>query len=146
MCKIQIIEIKEAAEKWRNGQGKSSDEERHKNDSFVGVLCRNSHATPDSPRTQLFRWQNPSFHKMQKIGLRNDRHVVTGEWKLAIGINGQNDWNNNVLFLPLGGHRNPSDEVGRLENSENREAAQEKSEILGSELKKTCRHDYKLAP
>jgi hypothetical protein len=51
MCKIQIVEIKEAMEKWRNGQGKSSDEERHKNDGFVGVLYRNSHPAPDSPRT-----------------------------------------------------------------------------------------------
>jgi hypothetical protein len=67
MCKIQIVEIKEAAEKWRNRQGKPSEEERHKNDGFMGVLCRNSHPTPDSPRTQLFQRQNPSFHKMKEI-------------------------------------------------------------------------------
>jgi hypothetical protein len=67
MCKIQIVEIKEAAEKWRNGRGKPSDEERHKNDGFVGVLCWNSHPALDSPRTQFFWRQNPTFHKMQKI-------------------------------------------------------------------------------
>jgi hypothetical protein len=55
MCKIQIIEIKEAAEKWRNGQGKPSDEERHKDNGFMGVLYRKGHPTPDLPRTQLFR-------------------------------------------------------------------------------------------
>ena len=37
MCKIQIVEIKEVTKKWRNRQGKSSDEERHKDDGFVGV-------------------------------------------------------------------------------------------------------------
>jgi hypothetical protein len=129
MCKIQIIEIKEVSEKWRNGQGKPSDEERHKDDSFVGVLCQNGHPEPDLARTQLFRRQNPSFHKMQEIRLRNDRHVVTGKWKLAIGTNGQNDWSSSTLSLPLGGHRNLSGGVGRLENSENREAAEEKSKI-----------------
>jgi hypothetical protein len=129
MCKIQIVEIKEVTKKWRNRQGKSSDEERHKNDGFVGVLCRNSHPALESPRTQLFQRQNPSFHKMQEIELRNNIHVVTCKWKLAIGINGWNDWNSSALSLPLGGHRNLSGGVGRLRNSENREAAEEKSEI-----------------
>jgi hypothetical protein len=127
MCEIQIVKIKEAAKKWRNGQGKPSDEERHKYDGFVGVLCWNSHPVPDSPRTQLFRRQNPSFHKMQEIGLRNDRHMATGKQKLAIGINGQNDWSSSTLSLPLGGHHNLLGEVGWLKNSENREAAEEKS-------------------
>jgi hypothetical protein len=129
MCKIQNIEIKEATEKYRNGQGKPSDEERHKDNGFVGVLCRNGHPTPDLLRTQLFLRQNPSFHKIQEIRLRNDKHVVTGKWKLAIGINGRNDWSSSTLSLPLGGHRNLSGGVGRLENSENRETAEEKSKI-----------------
>ena len=60
---------------------------------------------------------------------RNDRHVITGKWKLAIGINGRNYWSSNVLSLPLRGHRNLSDGVGGLENSENREVAEEKSNI-----------------
>jgi hypothetical protein len=129
MCKIQIVEIKEAAEKWRNRQGKPSDEERHKDNGFVGVFCRDGHPTPDSPRTQLFRWQNPSLCKMQEIGLRNDRHVVTGKWKLAVGINGRNDWSSSALSFPLGGHCNLSGGVGRHKNSESREAVEEKSEI-----------------
>jgi hypothetical protein len=129
MCKIQIIENKKAAEKWRYGQGKPSDEERHKDNDFMGVLCRYGHPTPDSPRTQLFQRQNPSFHKMQETGFRNDRHVITGKWKLAIGINGWNEWNSSALSFPLGDHRNLSDGGDRLKNSESREAVEQKSEI-----------------
>jgi hypothetical protein len=66
---------------------------------------------------------------MQKIGLRNYRHVITDKWKLAVGINGQNDWNSDALSLSLGSYHNILGGVGRLENSENREAAEEKSEI-----------------
>ena len=81
---------------------------------------------PDPPRTQFFRWQNPSFHKTQKIGLKNDRHVITGEWKLVVKINGRNDRNSDLLSLPLGSHHNLSGGVGRLENPENRERQRRK--------------------
>jgi hypothetical protein len=37
MCKIQIVEIKKATKQWRSRQGKPLDEERHKDDGFVGV-------------------------------------------------------------------------------------------------------------
>jgi hypothetical protein len=66
---------------------------------------------------------------MQKIGIRNDRHVVTGEWMLAVGINGRNDQNSGTLSLSLGSHHNLSGGVGKLENPENREVAEKKSEI-----------------
>jgi hypothetical protein len=33
----------ETVEKWRNRKGKPSNEERHKNNGLVGVLCQNSH-------------------------------------------------------------------------------------------------------
>jgi hypothetical protein len=39
MCEIQIVKIKEAAEKWRSWQGKPSDEERYEDNSFMSVLC-----------------------------------------------------------------------------------------------------------
>jgi hypothetical protein len=66
---------------------------------------------------------------MKKIGLGNDRHVVIGKWKLAIGIDGRNNQSSSTLPLPLGSHCNLSGGAGRLENSENREVAEEKSEI-----------------
>jgi hypothetical protein len=127
MCEIQIVKIKEAAEKGRRWQGKPSDEERHEDDSFVSVLCQNGNPMPDSPGTQLLRRQNPGFDKLQKIGLRNNGHMVAEKWNLAIRIDGRNDWSSSTLSLPLVGHRSVSSEVGRLKNSENREATEEKS-------------------
>jgi hypothetical protein len=55
MCKIQIVKIKEAAEKGRGWQGQPSDKERHEDDSFVSVLYQNDNPMPDSPGTQLLR-------------------------------------------------------------------------------------------
>jgi hypothetical protein len=66
---------------------------------------------------------------MQEIGLRNDGHMVTGKRKLAIGINGWNDWRSSTPSPPLVGHRNFSSKAGRLKNSENKEAVEEKSKI-----------------
>jgi hypothetical protein len=51
MCEIQIVKIKEAAEKGRSWQGEPSDEERHENDNFVSVLYWNGDPAPDSPGT-----------------------------------------------------------------------------------------------
>ena len=67
MCKIYIVEVEETVEEGRNGKSKSADEERHINNGLVGVLCRNSDTEPDPPRTEVFRRQKPSLHKMQKI-------------------------------------------------------------------------------
>jgi hypothetical protein len=66
---------------------------------------------------------------MQEIRLGDDRHVVTGKRKLAIRIDGQNDWNNSTLSLTLGGHCSLSSEVSGLKNSENREAMEEKARV-----------------
>jgi hypothetical protein len=66
---------------------------------------------------------------MQKIGLRNYRHVITGKWKLAVGVNGRNDRSSGALSLLLGSHHNLSGGVDKLENPENKEAAEKKSEI-----------------
>jgi hypothetical protein len=127
MCEIQILKIKEVAKKGRSWPGEPSNEERHKNDSFMGVLCWNSGPTPDSLGTQLLRRHNPCFDKVQDIGLINNEHMVTDKQKLSIRIDGQNYWGSSTLSLPLGGYRSLSSEVGRLKNSENREAVEEKS-------------------
>jgi hypothetical protein len=79
MCKIQIVKIKEATEKGRSWQGNPSDEERHEDDSFVSVLCRNGDPAPDLPGTRLLRWQNAGFDEVQEIRLGDDIHVVTGK-------------------------------------------------------------------
>jgi hypothetical protein len=95
----------------------------------VGILCRNGNPTPDSPRTQLFWRKNTSFDEVQKVSHGNNRHVVTGEWKLAVGIDWRDDQNSNNLSLPLGRHHGLSNDVGGLRNSGNGKAEEEKREL-----------------
>jgi hypothetical protein len=45
------------------------------------------------PRTELLRRKNSDGHEMEKIRLRNNRHMVTCERQLAVGIDGGNDSN-----------------------------------------------------
>jgi hypothetical protein len=106
MGQIQVIEIKETAEERRNGKSKAADEKRNVNDRFVGVFCRNSDPTADPPRTELLRRKNSDGYEMEKVGFRDDRHVVTCERQLAIGIDRRNDCDRRTLSLPLGCHLN----------------------------------------
>jgi hypothetical protein len=85
-----MIEIKETAEERRNRKSEAADEKRDINNGFVGVLCRDSDPTADLPRTKFFRRKNSDGDKMKKVGLRNNRHVVTCERQLAVGIDERN--------------------------------------------------------
>ena len=87
---IQAIEIKEIAEERRNGKSKAADEKRNINNGFVGVFCRNSDPTADPPRIELLRRKNSDGDKVKKVRLRNNRHVVTCERQLSVGIDGRN--------------------------------------------------------
>jgi hypothetical protein len=51
--------------------------------------------------------------------------VVTGEWKLAVGIDWQDDQNINTLSLPLGSHRGLSSDAGGFRNSRNKKTTEE---------------------
>ena len=55
--------------------------------------------------------------------------MVTSKRKLAVGIDGQNDRNNDALSLPLGSHRNLSGGTSGLRNSEKRRSGRGKSEV-----------------
>jgi hypothetical protein len=88
MGQIQAIEIKETAEERRNGQSKSADKKRNVNDGFVGVFCRNSDPTANPPRAELPRRKNPDGNEMKKVGFRDNRHMVTCEGQLTVGIDG----------------------------------------------------------
>ena len=104
----------------------------------MSVLCRNSDTTTDPPRTELLRKQNPNFNEMKKVGFRDDRHVVTSEWKLAFGVDGRDDCSSGDLSLPLGGHRDLSGRTSRLGNlGEAEERMKRKSE---SRVHKSKRH------
>ena len=110
MGQIQAIEIKETAEERRNGKSKAADEKRNINDRFVGVFCRNSDPTADLPRTEFLRGKNSDGYKMEKVGFRNNRHVVTCERQLTVGIDGGNDCGRRTLGFPLGRHLNRAGE------------------------------------
>jgi hypothetical protein len=103
---IQVIEIKETAEERRNGKSKAANEKRNVNDGFVGVFCRNSDPTADPPRTELLRRKNSDGYEMEKVGFRDDRHVVTYEGQLTIGIDRRNDCGRRTRGFPLGRHLN----------------------------------------
>jgi hypothetical protein len=87
---IQMIEIKETAEERRSRKSKAADEKRNINNGLVGVLCRDSDPAADPPRTKFLRRKNSDGDKVKKVGLRNNRHVVTCERQLAVGIDGRN--------------------------------------------------------
>jgi hypothetical protein len=76
-----VIEIKVTAKERRNGKSKAADEKRNVNDGFMSVLCQNSDPTTNPPRTEFLRRKDSDRHKMEKIGFRNNRHVVT--WRKA---------------------------------------------------------------
>jgi hypothetical protein len=101
-----VIEIKETTKERRNGKSKAADEKRNVNDEFVSVFCRNSDPTTDPPRTEFLRRKDSDRHEMEKIGFKNNRHVVTCERQLAVGIDGRNDCDRQTLSLSLGCHLN----------------------------------------
>jgi hypothetical protein len=86
-----VIEIKETAEERRNRKSKAADEKRNVNDGFVSVFCQNSDPTANPPRTEFLRRKNSDGYKVEKVRFRNNRHVVTCERQLAVGIDGRND-------------------------------------------------------
>jgi hypothetical protein len=103
---IQAIKIKETAEKGGNRKSKTAEKKRNINNGFVGVLCWNSDPVANPPRTELLRKKNSDGHEMEKVRLRNNRHMVTCERQLAIGIDGGNDSNGRTRGFPLGRHLN----------------------------------------
>ena len=90
MGQIQAIEIKETAEKGRNRKSETAEKKRNINHRFVGILCWNSDPVANPPRTQLLRRKDPDGHEMEKVRLGDNRHMVTCERHLAVGVNGGN--------------------------------------------------------
>ena len=86
MCQVNVVEIKEAAEKGRNGKTEAEEKERSVNHGLMGILCRDSDPMANPPRTELLRRKDPDGHEMEKVRLRNNRHMVTCERQLAVGV------------------------------------------------------------
>jgi hypothetical protein len=74
---------------------------------------------------------------MKEVGFRNDRHMVTGEWKLAIGVDERDDCSSGALPLPLWCHRDLSGRTSRIEISgKQRSGSKGKSEVRAQKAKK----------
>jgi hypothetical protein len=91
MGQIQAIEIKETTEKRRNGKSETAEEKRNVDDGFVSVLCWNSDPTTDPLGIELLWRKNSDGYKMEKVGFKDNRHMVTCERQLTVGIDGGND-------------------------------------------------------
>ena len=115
MSQIQIIKVKETAKEGRNLKSKAADKKRDVNDRLVSILRRDSNPTANPPRAKLVRRKNSDIDKVEKIRLRNNRHMITCERQLVVGIDRRNDRSSRILVLPLGRHHNL---VGGLSRSE----------------------------
>jgi hypothetical protein len=130
MSQVQFIEIKEAVEKGRDGKSKTANKKMNINDRFMGILYRNGDATTNSPRAELFWKQNPNANKMKEVGFRDDEHVVTRKWQLAIGVDRRDDCRNRALPLPFRRHRSLTGGSSRIEISgKQRSGSRRKSEV-----------------
>jgi hypothetical protein len=106
MGQVKMVEIKEAAENGRNGKTEAAEKERSINHGFMGILCQDSDPMANAPRTELPRGKNPEGHEVEKVGLGDDRHVVTCERQLAVGVDWRNHYGGRTRGLPLGRHLN----------------------------------------
>jgi hypothetical protein len=74
-----MVEIKETAKERGNRKSKAADEKRNVNNGLVGILCQDSNPTTDPSRAKLLRRKNSDRDKMEKVRLRNNRHMITCE-------------------------------------------------------------------
>jgi hypothetical protein len=117
MCQVQFVEIKETAEKGRDGKSKTTNKKRNVNDRFMCILCQNGDAAANPPRAKLFWKQNPNVDKMKEVGFRNNGHVVTHERQLAVGVDRRDDCSKGALRLPLRRHRSLAGGTSRIKIS-----------------------------
>jgi hypothetical protein len=110
-----MVKIKEVVKERRNRKSKAADKKRNVNNGLVGILCWDSNPTTDTPRAKLLRRKNSDRDKMEKVRLGNNRHMITCERQLAVGIDGRNNRIGGILTLLLGRHLNL---VGELSGSE----------------------------
>ena len=90
MGQVNMVEIKEAAEKGRDGKAEAAEKKRGVNNGFMGIFYRNSEPVANSPRTEFSRRKNPNRYEVEKFSFGNNRHVVTCERQLVVGV----DWRN----------------------------------------------------
>ena len=115
MSQIQMVEIKETAKERRNWKSKVADEKRNVNNGLMCILRRDGNPTTDPPRAKLLRRKNSDRKKMEKVRLENNRHVITCERQLTVGIDGRNSRSGRILSLSLRRHLNLAGELSGSE-------------------------------
>jgi hypothetical protein len=110
MGQVKVVEIKETAEKGRDGKAKAAEKKRGVNYRLVGILCRDSSPVANPPRTEFPRRKNPDGHEVEEFSFGNDGHVVTCKRQLAVGIDWRNHHSRRARGLPLGRHLDSTSE------------------------------------
>jgi hypothetical protein len=85
MGQVNMVEVKEAAEKGRDGKAEAAEKKRGVNNGFMGILYRNSKPMANPPRTEFSRRKNPDRDEVEKFSFGNNGHVgylrkATGCW------------------------------------------------------------------
>ena len=79
MGQVNVVEIKKASKKGRDGKAKATEKKRGVNYRFMGILCRNSGPVANPPRTEFPRKKNPDGNEAEKLSFGNNGHMVTCE-------------------------------------------------------------------
>jgi hypothetical protein len=88
MCQVNVVEIKEAVEKRRDGKAETTEKKRSIDYRLVGILCWDNSPAANPPRTEFSRRKNPDGYEVEKFSFGNNGHMVTCERQLAVGV----DW------------------------------------------------------
>jgi hypothetical protein len=104
MGQVNVVEIKEAAEKGGDGNAETAEKKRSVNYRLVGILCRDSSPVANPPRTEFPRRKNPDGYEVEKFSFGNDGHMVTCESKLAVGVDRRDHCSRRARSFPLGRH------------------------------------------
>jgi hypothetical protein len=79
VSQVDVIKIKEATEKRRDGEAEAAEKERSVNYWLVGIFGWDSSPEANPPRTEFPRRKNPDGDKTEELSFGNNRHMVTCE-------------------------------------------------------------------
>jgi hypothetical protein len=113
MGQVNMVEIKEAAEKGRNGKAETAEKARGINHGLMGILSWDINPMANPPRAEFPRRENPDGYEVEKFRLRDDEHVVTCERQLTVGVDWRNHHGGRTRGFSLGRHLDSTSEQSR---------------------------------
>jgi hypothetical protein len=105
MGQVNVVEIKEAAEKGGDGKAEAVEKKRSVDYRLVGILCRDSSPVASPPRTEFPRRKNPDGYKVEKFSFGNNGHMITYERQLAVGVDWRDHRSRRARSIPLDFHQ-----------------------------------------